>query len=118
MKFSQAFTDKEKIQLLQRWILVQSIAYYQLNENIASDFEYDANALQLIDLMRKYPAEAKQSQYHKYFHDYCPSTDDAHYTSGFDLITRVEKSKKLYKIISHDAYLALKIKKEKHGEVY
>lgn len=115
MKFRKHFTIIEKIQLLQRWILVQSFAYYQLNENIASDFQYDANALQLIDLMREYPNEAKRSRYRRYFNDYCPSDNDAHYTSGFDLITRLEKSKKLYKTISHDAHLALKQKKEKHG---
>ena len=115
MKFSKPFTVLEKIQLLQRWILVQSIAYYQLNENIASDFQYDMNALQLVDLMREHPSEAEQSKYHKYFHDYCPATNDVHYTSGFDLIARLEKNKKLYKIILHDAHLALKYKKEKHG---
>lgn len=115
MKFREHFTILEKIQLLQRWILVQSLAYYQLNENIASDFQYDANALQLVDLMLEYPTEAKQSRYHKYFYDYCPLEKGVHYTSGFDLISRLEKNKKLFKIISHDAHLALKYKEDRHG---
>ena len=42
MIFSKQFTDKEKIQLLQRSILVNSYAYYELNENILSDYQYDA----------------------------------------------------------------------------
>ena len=113
MKFSKPFTDLEKIQLLQRSILVNSFAYYELNDNLLSDFQYDANAAQLIQLMRDQPDISKQSRYHKYFHDYCPSTDDAHYTSGFDLIVRLEKDKKMYKIISHDTHLALKLKKER-----
>lgn len=113
MIFSTPFTDLEKIQLLQRSILVNSYAYYELDNNILSDFQYDANARQLVKLMRSYPNEAKKSRYHKYFHDYYPESDDIHYTSGFDLIARLQKDKKLYKIISHDAHLALKYKRER-----
>lgn len=113
MKFSKPFTDLEKIQLLQRSILVNSYAYYELNDNLLSDFQYDDNAAQLIQLMRDNPKESTRSRYRKYFHDYCPAEGDAHYTSGFDLIARLQKDKKLYKIISHDAHLALKLKKEK-----
>lgn len=113
MKFSKPFSDLEKIQLLQRSILVNSYAYYELNDNLLSDFQYDENAIQLIQLMRDHPKTSKQSQYHKYFRDYCPSSEDEHYTSGFDLIARLQKDKKLYKIISHDVHLALKLKKER-----
>ena len=113
MKFSQPFTILEQIQLLQRSILVASYAYYELNDNLLSDFDYDANALQLINLMKEYPKEAKKSRYHKYFHDYCPSSNDIHYTSGFDLIARLQKNKSMYKIVSHDAHLALRQKQER-----
>ena len=113
MTFAKPFTNLEKIQLLQRSILVNSYAYYELNDNLLSDFQYDANARQLVDLMRSYPNEAKKSRYHKYFRDYCPESNDTHYTSGFDLLARLEKDKKLYKIVSHDAHLALKLKKER-----
>ena len=113
MNFSKPFTDLEKIQLLQRSILVNSYAYYELDSNILSDFQYDANARQLVELMRSCPDKAKQSRYHKYFHDYCPESNDIHYTSGFDLIARLQKDKKLYKIISHDAHFALKYKRER-----
>lgn len=113
MTFPDNFTDLEKIQLLQRSILVNSYAYYELNNNLLSDFAYDANAKQLVDLMRSCPNEAKKSRYRKYFRDYCPESDDIHYTSGFDLIARLQKDKKLFKIVSHDAYLALKYKNER-----
>ena len=45
MNFSKSFTDLEKIQLLQRSILVNSYIYYELNENLLSDFQYDAKSL-------------------------------------------------------------------------
>jgi hypothetical protein len=111
MKFRKPFSVIEKIQLLQRWILVQSFAYYELNENIASDFKYDANAKQLVELMKNHPEEANRSKYSEYFHDYCPEDDDAHYTSGFDLLDRVRKlNSELYRYIHIDAAMALDLK--------
>lgn len=114
MKHSYPFTSLEKIQLLQRWILVQSFAYYELNENIASDFTYDNNAKQLADLKKEYPEEYKRSRYHEYFYDYCQ--DDIHYTSGFDLLERVRKNDKdLYRRIWTDAAWALELKERYKG---
>lgn len=111
MKFRRPYNIVEKIQLLQRWILVQSFAYYELNENIASDFKYDDNAKQLVDLMKKHPDEAKRSRYSDYFHDYCPTEEDVHFTSGFDLLERVrKKDDKLYRYIHMDAAKALDLK--------
>ena len=111
MKFNHPFNPVEKIQLLQRWILVQSFAYYVLDSNIASDFQYDANAMQLVELMKKHPEEAKRSRYSEYFYDYCPTEEDVHYTSGFDLIDRVRKTdKELYRFIHMDAAKALDLK--------
>lgn len=111
MKFRQPFNITEKIQLLQRWILVQSFAYYELNENIASDFTYDANAMQLVELMKNHPTEAKRSRYDEYFHDYCPTDENVHYTSGFDLLDRVRRAdNELYRHIWIDAALALDLR--------
>lgn len=112
MKFNHSFNIVEKIQLLQRWILVQSFAYYELNENIASDFQYDANAMQLAELKKEYPDEFTSSIYHEYFHDYC--SDDVHYTSGFDLLERVRKNDKdLYRYLHIDAVMALDLKSKR-----
>ncbi len=113
MKFHKPFTIVERIQLLQRSILVNSYAYYWLNDNILSDFQYDANARQLCALMREYPEEAKRSRYYAYFHDY--SNDDGmHYTSGFDLLQKVEKKDPtLYRYIRIDADWALRLKEER-----
>ena len=113
MKFHKPFSIIEQIQLLERSILVNSFAYYELNENILSDFQYDANAIQLSELKRDYPEEFKKSKYHDYFYDYCQDSD-VHYTSGFDLIERVRKADDdLYRRIWMDAALALDLKNRK-----
>ena len=108
MKFSKPFTDQEKIQLLQRSILVQSYAYYELNENLLSDYQYDMNTRQLLELKQSNPEAFKKSQYYKYFNNFESGT-------GFDLAGRLKKNKQLFKTVSHDAHLALKLKKERHG---
>jgi hypothetical protein len=109
MKFRTPYNPVEKIQLLQRSILVNSFAYYDLNENILSDHQYDANALQLAELRQQYPEEFKRSSYYPYFYDYC--SDETHYTSGFDLLERVrKKDPDLYRRLHLDAALALDLK--------
>lgn len=111
MKFHNPFSVVEKIQLLQRWILVQSFAYYELNENIASDFKYDANAKQLERLVMENPKAAKRSRYYDYFYDFFDESEGTHMTSGFDLLERVRKNDdKLYRYIRMDAIQALDLK--------
>lgn len=112
MKFHQPFNIVEKIQLLQRSILVNSFAYYELNDTILSDFDYDANARQLEELAKKYPEECKQSRYYEYFHDFYDS--DQHATSGFDLLERVRRrDKQLYRYLHIDAVMALDLKQRR-----
>lgn len=114
MKFNKPYSVVERIQLLQRWILVQSFSYYELNENIASDFQYDANAMQLAELKRECPDEFKRSRYYDIFHDYCTDVDGAHYTSGFDLLERLRKNdERLYRYIWIDAVNALEQKRRR-----
>ena len=114
MKFHQPFTVVEKIQLLQRSILVNSFAYYELDSNILSDFQYDDNAKQLAELKREYPEEFKRSRYYEYFKDYCSEEDGTVNTSGFDLLERVRKADKdLHRKLWIDAIWALDLK-EKH----
>lgn len=108
MKFSKSFTDKEKIQLLQRSILVNSYAYYELDSNILSDYQYDMNTRQLLELKNSSPEAYRKSRYHKYFDNFESGT-------GFDLTSRLRSNKKLYRLVARDAELALALKKEKHG---
>lgn len=119
MLFHQPFTVVEKIQLLQRSILVNSFAYYELNDNLLSDYKYDANCKQLEELAREYPAEYKRSRYYEYMYDFCGDggSNGAHQTTGFDLISRIKKSdKELYNRIWNDAFVALRLKRERHHE--
>ena len=112
MKFHIPFSTVERMQLLQRWILVQSFAYYVLDTNIATDFQYDANAMQLAELKKNYPEEFGRSKYYEYFYDYCQD-DDVHYTSGFDLLERVRKlDSDLYRRLHIDAAMALDLKQQ------
>lgn len=111
MKFHHPFSVVEKIQLIQRWILVQSFAYYELNETVVSDFKYDANAKQLERLVMENPEEAKRSRYYDYFYDFFDESEGTHMTSGFDLLERVKKKDdKLYRYIWMDAVRALELK--------
>jgi hypothetical protein len=117
MKFHIPFTSLEKIQLLQRSILVNSFAYYELNENLLSDHQYDANARQLAEMKKEYPEEFRRSRYHLYFQDYCTDVEGAHYTSGFDLLERVRKNDKdLYRRLHIDAAMALDLKQKRGVE--
>lgn len=106
MKFLSDFTDLEKIQLLQRSILVNSYAYYELDRNILADYEYDRNTRQLLELKKSDPEAWKQSRYFNYFDNFESGT-------GFDLTSRIKRDKVLYKQVSHDAHLALKMKNER-----
>ena len=106
MTFHKHFTDKDKIQLLQRSILVNSYAYYELNENILEDHQYDKNTRQLLELKELNPEAYKKSRYYRYFDNFESGT-------GFDLTSRIQKNRKLYRQIARDAHLALKLKKER-----
>lgn len=112
MKLEKPFNIVEKIQLLQRSILVNSFSYYELNDNILSDFQYDANARQLEELSKEHPEEFKRSRYYRYFNDFYDAGE--HATSGFDLLERVRKDDKdLYRHIWIDAALALELKQRR-----
>lgn len=109
MTFDKSFSILEQIQLLQRSILVQSFAYYELNENILLDFQYDADARQLEELAKEYPEEFKKSRYYEYFNDFYDASE--HSTSGFDLLERVRVADdQLHRYLHMDAVFALDLK--------
>jgi len=98
------FTVLEKIELLQRSILVNSYAYYMMDSNILSDYQYDANTRMLRQLKREYPNEYSKSRYFKYFKDFESGT-------GFNLIGILDKE--LYGRVISDAMLALDLKERR-----
>lgn len=62
----------------QRQILVHSFLYYQLNENIISDSDFDKWSKELYEAMKENPEIAKQTVYYKDFLEFDGS-------SGYDL---------------------------------
>lgn len=107
MNFSKPFTDKEKIQLLQRSIMVASYVYYELNDNFQSDRTYEMNTRQLLELKKSNPEAWRKSRYYKYFENFESGT-------GFDLMYRVrEGNKSLFKRIVRDGHFALRLKNER-----
>lgn len=62
----------------QRQILVHSFLYYQLNENIVSDSDFDRWSKELYEAMKENPEIAKQTVYYKDFLEFDGS-------SGYDL---------------------------------
>lgn len=107
MNFSnKPYTDKEKIQLLQRSILVDSYVYYELNENLLADSDYDANTRQLLALKKTNPEAWEKSRYRRYFENFESGT-------GFDLMYKVRKNLNLFRKIVRDGNLALGLKEER-----
>lgn len=85
--------EKTKISHLQRRVLIYSIAYYEMDENIVSDSVYDGICKQLVRMQKEFPDSFKKSRYYYVFYDFEGST-------AFDLVARLKKEEKeyLYKI--------------------
>ena len=97
MKFNNPYFDNtEKMELLQRWIIVQSILYYELDYSIVTDKVFDDNCKQLVKMMDKYPKSLKKTSYYYCMHDFDGAT-------GFDLPSRLNEkdSDYLSQIASH-----------------
>ena len=80
---------KSIIEFCQRRIIINSIAYYELDYPLWEDKKFDKEAKQLEKLMQKYEDDAKQSMYWYCMHDFTSAT-------GFDLYHRLNKHDKEY----------------------
>jgi NAD-dependent DNA ligase adenylation domain len=89
----------ELINRRKRQILVHSFLYYQLNENVIPDYQYDMWCKELADLLQEYPDSASESIYFKEFQGFDGS-------SGYDLPFH-------YPEIQSNGYRILKYHKEK-----
>jgi hypothetical protein len=63
----------KRINALQRKIIVASIAYYEYDERIMSDYDYDAMVQKLKELMDGYP-EKERSRYWYAFEEWTGAT--------------------------------------------
>lgn len=90
---------QESIDFLQRYIIVHSYIYYELNRSVISDKQYDAKAKELVRYKNEYPELWKQSEYYKQFgDDYNGATG---FTLYFDL---TERQKEIIKSIAYMIY--------------
>ena len=72
-------TIQEYINFLQRYIIVHSYIYYELNDNYISDKDYDSKSKELTKYKNDYPELWKNSMYYKQF------GDDYNGATGFTL---------------------------------
>lgn len=107
MKFTNPYwSNKLRISALQRWILLHSILYYELDESIVSDVEFDKHAKWLVQMQHDFPDDAEESDYYYVFHDFDGST-------GFDLYGRLKKRD--VRFLTHIANHVLKLYKTEKG---
>ena len=90
MRFTNPYwSNKLKMSALQRWVIVHSILYYEMDSSIVSDKMFDDNAKQLVKMQKQYSDEATQTDYWYLFYDFDGST-------GFDLFGRLKKKDRRY----------------------
>lgn len=83
MKFAEGMTAKEKVEVVQRRILVHSMIYYVLNDSVIPDKRFDKLCRLLVRKMEKYgPKKMAKTEYGYVFYDFDGST-------GFDLLDRL-----------------------------
>ena len=80
-KFPSDWGLKTQINFLQRKIILNSIIYYELDENFISDREYDEICKQLVELHKEY-GDISDTEYGYVYYDFDGTT-------GFDLYYRL-----------------------------
>lgn len=81
-------TTQDYIDFLQRYIILHSYIYYELDNNIISDRQYDLKAKELVRYKNEYPDLWKQSMYYKQF------GDDYNGATGFTLYYDLDEHQK------------------------
>lgn len=99
-------SDIQKINVLQRRIIIYSIIYYELDSNIISDKEFDSIARQLVKLQKQNKDDLKRSEYF-----YCMKDFDG--STGFDLYGKLKQHDKVY--LTHLAKYILSLYKQQKG---
>lgn len=75
------------IERRRRQILIHSCIYYEFNDNILEDYQYDAFAKELKQLVKDNPKEAQQALFNDEFKQWdksdCPSGYDLPYNNAW-----------------------------------
>ena len=87
MKFPENWTTVDKLNRIQRMVLLHSIIYYDLNESVISDDYYNKLTKLLAKKVKQYKDKPvfKKTMYAYVFKDY---TDGS---TGFDLAHKLKK---------------------------
>lgn len=80
-------SDREKMDLLSRWIIINSIIYYELDSSVVSDDRFNSNSIQLMDMIKTDKAIFCATRWHYIMKDFDGCT-------GFDLYNRLNKTDK------------------------
>lgn len=76
VKFPTYWTMRERIEFLQRTVLIHSYLYYEQNTNLISDSSYDELAKQLVELQKGVCLYILQEiSYYYVFYDFDGTTD-------------------------------------------
>lgn len=89
VNFPDTFTEVDKINHLQRKIILNSIMYYNYNKSFLTDYYYDQMSHQLVELQKEYNSQKgksvkKDTRYGYMMHDFDGST-------GFDLYNKLNE---------------------------
>lgn len=94
---------QERIDFLQRYIIVHSYIYYECDDNFISDAMYDKKAKELVKLKQENPDIWKSSEYYSQF------GDDYNGSTGFTLFhTLDERQQTIIRTIVNSMYLTRK----------
>lgn len=104
-QFPDDWSMLEKINYLQKMILVNSALYYKYNTTALSDFAYDEISKQLVKYMEEYPISKRISTYAYVFDDYDGTT-------GFHLVDNLEPADYYNVILSVEIYLENRRRKQ------
>ena len=90
-QFPVYWTDKLKVDFLQRVILIHSYLYYEVDNSVWTDKKYDEVAKQLTNIQNKHTKLwiKRTTQYGYCFYDFDGTT-------GFDLWDRLNKKDKRF----------------------
>ena len=95
------WSDKVKIEYIQRRVIVFCIMYYRLNTSCISDRDFDELSKQLVELQSNKKDVAKQTKYYYALYDYDGST-------GFHIYNRLNNSDKEYLLLIAKNVLSVK----------
>lgn len=100
MELKSNLSLQDYINWLQRFIIVHSYIYYELNNNVISDKEYDDKSKELVKYKNDYPNLWSNSEYFEQF------GDDYTGATGFTLYHDLNEHQK--QIIQSIAYSIVK----------